>query len=89
MKRERRACRRLRYYLEGEFGRGARSDGAERAPEVDGGGKRTGSQQHRSLDTHTGSYQNTRTRTHGQTGEQVGAYQRVGGDDSRGERVGR
>ena len=38
------------YYLEGEFSRGARSDGTERAPEVDGGGKRTGSQQDRSLD---------------------------------------
>lgn len=38
------------YYLEGEFGWGARSDGTERAPEVDGGGKWTGSQQDRSLD---------------------------------------
>lgn len=34
--------------LEGEFGRRARSDGAQGAPEVDGGGKRTGSQQDRS-----------------------------------------
>lgn len=49
--------------LEGELGGGAGSDGTERAPEVDGGGKRTGSQQDRS--------------------------QSVGGDDSRGERVGR
>lgn len=31
--------------LEREFGRGARSDGTQCAPEVDGGGKRTGSQQ--------------------------------------------
>lgn len=34
--------------LEGEFGWGARSDGTERAPEVDGGGKRTRGQQDRS-----------------------------------------
>lgn len=34
--------------LEGEFGRRAWGDGTERAPEVDGGGKRAGGQQHRS-----------------------------------------
>lgn len=34
--------------LEGELGWGARRNGTERAPEVDGGRKRTGSQQHRS-----------------------------------------
>ncbi|KAG7220379.1 hypothetical protein INR49_018217, partial [Caranx melampygus] len=42
----------LLYYLEGEFGWRARSNRTERAPEVDGGGERTGSQQHRSLGTH-------------------------------------
>lgn len=42
------------FYLERELGRRARGDGAERAPEVDGGGKRTGSEQHRSLETHRG-----------------------------------
>lgn len=35
--------------LEREFGRWARGDGTERAPEVDGGGKSVGSQQDRSL----------------------------------------
>lgn len=37
-------------HLEGELGWGARGDGTERAPEVDGGGQRTGSEQHRSLE---------------------------------------
>lgn len=53
----------IRGKLEGKFSWRSRSDGTERAPEVDGGGKRAGSQQDRS--------------------------QSVGGDDSRGERVGR
>lgn len=38
------------YYLEGKFSWRSRSDGTERAPEVDGGGKRAGSQQDRSLE---------------------------------------
>lgn len=79
------------YYLEGEFGRGARSDGAERAPEVNGGRKRTGSQQDRSLDTNTQELIRTESRETvesplRQTGD---VYQSVGGDDSRSERVGR
>lgn len=36
-------------YLEGELGRAPRGNGTERAPEVDGGGERAWSQQHRSL----------------------------------------
>lgn len=38
------------YYLEGKFSWRSRSDGTESAPEVDGGGKRAGSQQDRSLE---------------------------------------
>ncbi len=80
------------YYLEGEFGRGARSDGTERAPEVDGGGKRTGGQQDRSLDGQTDTEELIRTKQinkNRQTDGRTSVYQSVGGDDSRGERVGR
>lgn len=49
------------FYLERELGRGARGDWAERAPEVNGGGKRTGSEQHRSLRTERQGVRDTHT----------------------------
>lgn len=82
------------YYLEGEFGRRARSDWTERAPEVDGGGKRTGSQQDRSLDQQTHKNKGAVRPSHGSSRRRerqrrVSVYHSVGGDDSRGEGVGR